>query len=56
MSAIQDGINRANVNAISNAARIQRWTILPVPISLITLNGQKSKKSRLFYFNPFLAN
>ena len=29
MSAIQNGIDRANKRAVSNAARVQKWTVLP---------------------------
>jgi hypothetical protein len=34
LSAVQKGIDRANEHAVSNAARVQRWTILPVDISI----------------------
>ena len=34
MKAIQDGINRVNNQAVSNAQRIQKWTVLPTDFSV----------------------
>jgi len=34
MKAIQDGINRVNKQAVSNAQRIQKWTVLPTDFSV----------------------
>ena len=36
MRAIQDGIDRTNKAAPSNAQRIQKWTILPKDFSTAT--------------------
>lgn len=35
MRAIQDGIDRTNKNAASNAQKIQKWTILPRDFTVI---------------------
>jgi len=32
--AIQDGMNRVNAGAVSNAQKIQKWTILPTDFSV----------------------
>ena len=34
MKAIQDGIDRANARAVSNATRVQKWTVLPRDLSV----------------------
>lgn len=34
MSAIQDGIDRVNSRAVSNAQKIQKWTVIPKDFSL----------------------
>ena len=34
MAAIQDGIDRVNGRAVSNAQKIQKWTVIPKDFSL----------------------
>jgi long-chain-fatty-acid--CoA ligase ACSBG len=34
MSAIQSGIDRANANAANNASKVQKWTVLPLDLSV----------------------
>ena len=51
MSAIQEGIDRANAHAVSNAARVQRWTILPVDVSIAGGELGPTLKLKRFAFN-----
>lgn len=50
MSAIQTGIDRANKHAVSNAARVQRWTILPTDVSIPGGELGPTLKLKRFYF------
>jgi len=34
MAAIQAGIDRANAQAVSNASRVQKWTVIPTDLSV----------------------
>ncbi len=51
MSAIQDGIDRANENAVSRAARVQKWTVLPVDLSVNGGELGPTMKLKRFAFN-----
>jgi long-chain-fatty-acid--CoA ligase ACSBG len=51
MSAIQQGIDRANENAVSNAARVQRWTILPKDVSVAGGELGPTLKLKRYLFN-----
>ena len=51
MAAIQAGIDRANKKAVSNAARIQRWTILPQDLSIVGGELGPTLKLKRFAFN-----
>ena len=51
MAAIQMGIDRANKKAVSNAARVQRWTILPNDVSIPGGELGPTLKLKRFYFN-----
>lgn len=56
MSAIQKGIDRANSKAISNATRVQRWTILPRDISIPNGELGPTLKLKRFFFNNKYAH
>jgi long-chain-fatty-acid--CoA ligase ACSBG len=51
MSAVQQGIDRANENAVSNAARVQRWTILPKDVSVAGGELGPTLKLKRYFFN-----
>ena len=51
MSAIQQGIDRANTHAVSNAAKVQRWTILPLDVSIAGGELGPTLKLKRFVFN-----
>ena len=51
MKALQDGIDKANKRAISRAACVQRWTILPLDLSLPTGELGPTLKLKRFAFN-----
>ena len=51
MSAIQSGIDRANSQAASNAARVQRWTVLPIDVSIPGGELGPTMKLKRFAFN-----
>jgi len=50
MAGIQAGIDRANKKAVSNAAKIQRWTILPTDVSVPGGELGPTLKLKRFYF------
>ena len=50
MAAIQMGIDKANKHAVSNAARVQRWTILPTDVSIPGGELGPTLKLKRFYF------
>ena len=51
MLAIQQGIDRANASAVSNAARVKRWTILPNDVSVAGGELGPTLKLKRFVFN-----
>ena len=51
MAAIQKGIDRANKKAVSNAARVQRWTVLPNDVSIPGGELGPTLKLKRFQFN-----
>jgi len=51
MAAIQKGIDKANRMAVSNAAKVQRWTILPNDVSMPGGELGPTLKLKRFYFN-----
>ncbi len=51
MAAIQAGIDKANRKAVSNAAKVQRWTILPTDVSIPGGELGPTLKLKRFYFN-----
>lgn len=51
MAAIQSGIDKANKHAVSNAARVQRWTILPSDVSIPGGELGPTLKLKRFFFN-----
>lgn len=50
MAAIQEGIDKANKKAVSNAARVQRWTILPTDLSIPGGELGPTLKLKRFHF------
>lgn len=51
LNGIQAGIDKANKKATSNASRVQKWTVLPVDISLPTGELGPTLKLKRFAFN-----
>jgi len=51
MSALQAGIDRANSQAVSNAAKVQRWTVLPRDLSVGGGELGPTMKLKRFAFN-----
>ena len=47
----QRGIDRANKKAVSNAARVQRWTVLPTDLSVPGGELGPTMKIKRFAFN-----
>ena len=51
LKAVQEGIDKANKSATSRAALVQKWTILPLDISLPTGELGPTLKLKRFTFN-----
>ena len=51
LKAVQEGIDKANKMATSRAALVQKWTILPLDISLPTGELGPTLKLKRFTFN-----
>eukprot|EP00095_Tigriopus_kingsejongensis_P011614 maker-scaffold638_size121162-snap-gene-0.27 protein:Tk11614 transcript:maker-scaffold638_size121162-snap-gene-0.27-mRNA-1 annotation:"long-chain-fatty-acid-- ligase acsbg2 isoform x1" len=51
MAAIQSGIDRVNAHAVSNAAKVQKWTILPNDVSIAGGELGPTMKLKRFAFN-----
>ena len=51
LNAIQDGIDQANKKAISRAARVQKWTILPRDLCESTGEIGPTLKLKRFFIN-----
>ena len=56
LDAIQRGIDKANEKAISRAARVQKWTILPQDLSQPTGEIGPTLKLKRFYINNKYQN
>ena len=56
LNGIQKGIDLANKRATSNASRVQKWTILPLDISLPTGELGPTLKLKRFAFNKKYDN
>jgi long-chain-fatty-acid--CoA ligase ACSBG len=51
LNAIQAGVDKANKNATSRASVVQKWTILPLDVSLPTGELGPTLKLKRFAFN-----
>jgi len=51
MNALQAGIDKANKKAVSNAAKVQKWTILPTDVSVPGGELGPTLKLKRFAFN-----
>ena len=51
MKAVQDGIDKANKKAVSRAAMVQKWMILPLDLSIPTGELGPTLKLKRFEFN-----
>ena len=56
MAAIQNGIDRANRQAVSNAAKVQKWTVLPEDVSIPGGELGPTLKLKRFAFNKKYTN
>ncbi|WAQ98367.1 ACBG2-like protein, partial [Mya arenaria] len=52
-TAIQAGVDKANKKAVSNAARVQKWTILPKDFSL---PGGELGNCKIFRQKPYISS
>jgi len=51
MNAIQNGIDRANKRAVSRATNVQKWTLLPLDVSVPGGELGPTLKLKRFFFN-----